>query len=326
MVTVDRLHSVVVGTPDPGALVAFYETVWGLRRIAQEGRTVYLRGAGPEPYLVAVAEAPQPVLLSYRLGLGDRASVDAAYEELSRRPGVIVRSKPEDVDGPGGGYGFAVADVDGRTVELCAGLDVLDHKETDGGISPTKLSHLVVNSADADAFARFCIDGLGFTLADEMPHMLFLRCNADHHSLAVARAPHLSLNHVAFELPSVETMLDGARHMTAEGFRILWGPGRHGPGNNTFAYFAAPNGQVIEYTAEVQQIPAGEAPSPRMWLPEDLKLSDAWAAPDSLRPLPGTRELMLGAPEPVPGPPTVVDEWTPTSAAARDADGGGEQR
>ena len=32
------------------------------------------------------------------------------------------------------------------------------------------------------------------------------------------------------------------------------GPGRHGPGNNAFNYFIGPFGEVIEYTAEVEQI------------------------------------------------------------------------
>jgi catechol 2,3-dioxygenase len=34
----------------------------------------------------------------------------------------------------------------------------------------------------------------------------------------------------------------------------VWGPGRHGPGNNTFSYFVAPFGACIEYTAEVQRV------------------------------------------------------------------------
>jgi len=42
--------------------------------------------------------------------------------------------------------------------------------------------------------------------------------------------------------------------MRDAGYVIEWGPGRHGPGNNAFNYFVGPDGVVIEYTAEVQQI------------------------------------------------------------------------
>ena len=36
----------------------------------------------------------------------------------------------------------------------------------------------------------------------------------------------------------------------------MWGPGRHGPGSNTFAYFQDPNGFVAEYTTALEEIRA----------------------------------------------------------------------
>ena len=66
-----------------------------------------------------------------------------------------------------------------------------------------------------------------------------------------------------------------------------------------FGYFVAPNRQVIEYTAEVEQIDDADV-APRRWVPEDYELYDDWADISSLRPVPETRELMLGGPEPSP--------------------------
>ena len=42
--------------------------------------------------------------------------------------------------------------------------------------------------------------------------------------------------------------------MKKHGFNVEWGIGRHGPGDNVFGYFVEPNGFVVEYTAEVQQV------------------------------------------------------------------------
>ena len=42
--------------------------------------------------------------------------------------------------------------------------------------------------------------------------------------------------------------------MIDAGFPLAWGVGRHGPGDNVFAYFIDPFGIVIEYTAEVEQV------------------------------------------------------------------------
>src|SRR4029077_11218933 len=35
---------------------------------------------------------------------------------------------------------------------------------------------------------------------------------------------------------------------------VEWGPGRHGPGNNAFAYFCGPDEVPLEYAAEILQI------------------------------------------------------------------------
>jgi catechol 2,3-dioxygenase len=42
--------------------------------------------------------------------------------------------------------------------------------------------------------------------------------------------------------------------MRDAGVEMVWGPGRHGPGNNVFSYFIAPFGAIIEYTAEVSEV------------------------------------------------------------------------
>jgi len=51
------------------------------------------------------------------------------------------------------------------------------------------------------------------------------------------------------------------------GGRFIWGPGRHGPGNNVFCYFLGPEAMPIELTAEMQQIDA----SHRAKTPDDWK-------------------------------------------------------
>ena len=46
----------------------------------------------------------------------------------------------------------------------------------------------------------------------------------------------------------------GGGRMRDAGYPIEWGVGRHGPGDNAFAYFIGPSDFVIEYTAEVLQV------------------------------------------------------------------------
>jgi catechol 2,3-dioxygenase len=84
--------------------------------------------------------------------------------------------------------------------------------------------------------------------------MAFMNCDRDHHTIALGDADNDALNHIAFVMPDLDAVMRGAGRMRDAGFGIEWGPGRHGPGNNVFNYFIGPFGEVIEYTAEIEQI------------------------------------------------------------------------
>jgi len=66
--------------------------------------------------------------------------------------------------------------------------------------------------------------------------------------------------------------------MRDHGRQVEWGLGRHGPGNNVFAYFVGPDDFVIEYTAEIQQVDdATPVKSPADWAYPPGH-SDLWGA------------------------------------------------
>ena len=128
-------------------------------------------------------------------------------------------------------------------------------KEWNAPVVPYKVSHTVLNTPDIDRAVDFYTRVLGFRLSDWNGHwMAFLRCNTDHHSVAFAAAPHVSLNHIAYEVPTKADIARGVETFAKRGQNPIWGPGRHGPGNNLFAYFRDPAGMVCEYTAEVEQV------------------------------------------------------------------------
>src|SRR6266699_3732528 len=73
-----------------------------------------------------------------------------------------------------------------------------------------KLGHVVLNVRDVERSARFYTEMLGFQVSDVYPEemvpggMVFLRCNPDHHGIALVgsmteQAANLDLNHLAVE-------------------------------------------------------------------------------------------------------------------------------
>jgi catechol-2,3-dioxygenase len=83
--------------------------------------------------------------------------------------------------------------------------------------------------------------------------MGFLRCNEWHHRVAVLPGPPC-LNHVAYDMPSLDDMMRGIGRLKSQDVDIRWGPGRHTAGNNTFSYFTTPHGFAVEYTADLEQV------------------------------------------------------------------------
>jgi catechol 2,3-dioxygenase-like lactoylglutathione lyase family enzyme len=250
---VTGVRSVELGVTDLTRSVGFYNHVWGLEPVASEGGTVHLRANGAEHHIVTLSERPKAGMLGVHLAADDRAAVDALHAQ-AKAAGVTVTSAPADLPrSAGGGYGFQFRTPEGHVLNIAS--DVASHGTVVNDRSkPIKLSHVVLNSAKIGDELDFFRDTLGFKLSDSTQYMEFIRCCADHHSIAYARGNGPSLNHMAYEVGDIDGLMRGAGRMKQNGFNIEWGVGRHGPGNNVFSYFVEPNGFVVEYTTEVEQV------------------------------------------------------------------------
>jgi len=273
---VTAVCAVDLAVTDLAAARAFFTDVWNLRVVADEGGICYLRAGGPAFYALSLRAASdaRSELLRVVLDAADRGAVDRLYEQVSRE-GVATDGRPRSLATPGGGYGFGCKDPEGRSYAIVC--ETPTHAATHGPDTPTKLSHVNLNCRDNDASWGFLSRALGFKLSDQTRHFRFIRCNADHHSLVLGFNDNANLNHIAFEMPDLEAVMRGVGRMRDHGHPVEWGPGRHGPGNNVFAYFCGPGELPLEYTSEMQQVPADFQPSKRpedwIWLPGRL---DHW--------------------------------------------------
>jgi len=249
---VTALHSIEIGVPDVAETGKFYADIWGLPVVATGAGSAWLRGTGAGHHILALHQNPTAELVRVNLKAPDRATVDALHGRI-KAAGLTSVEDPAALTQPGGGYGFGFKDFEGRNIGIVA--EAADHGDADDVPDrPRKLSHVVFNSDGGDQSIDFFINVLGFTLSDRTGMLAFLRCNADHHSIAFAFSGGPTLHHVAFEMPDLESVMRGAGRMRDAGWPIDWGVGRHGPGNNVFSYFVGPNDMVIEYTSEIEQV------------------------------------------------------------------------
>jgi catechol 2,3-dioxygenase-like lactoylglutathione lyase family enzyme len=271
----------------------FYSEVWGLRVVEQGTDAAWLRGTGDQHHALQLTAADRNGLGRITFAVGTPAEVDQAARRLDAR-GIPLVSGPGATDAVGGGYGLQFADLEGRVIELLADTLAVPRLGSEDAV-PVGVTHVVLNTVDIDAAVEFYRDVLGMRVSDWSEHqMAFMRCNTDHHSIAFNQAQWTSVNHVAYEMPTVDHFMRGIGRLRHHGVLPLWGPGKHGPGDNTFSYFADPAGLVCEYTSGIAQIDEDRWLC-RVWrrVPE---LSDLWgtAGPPSKQ----VRDHMAGVADP----------------------------
>lgn len=242
------LRSVELVLPRAAEAAAFMTDVWGLEVAEVRPDAYFLRGSGPCPYLFSLEEGPERFVRTTTF-TGSPAEL-ATLEPRITAAG--LNATPTIAHEPGGGKGLIVEMPDGELFRFLAGAHEVEPLL--GRDMPVRLSHVVLNSTDAEATADAVEQALGFKVSDRTGGMVFVRCNEFHHSLAFARAGYGSFNHIAFEMEDLDAVMRGVGRMRDHGFAPAWGPGRHGPGANVFAYFIAPFGGVVEYSTAVDLV------------------------------------------------------------------------
>jgi catechol 2,3-dioxygenase-like lactoylglutathione lyase family enzyme len=241
----------------------FYRS-WGLEEAADDRNAsvpddraseagLTFRGSGTHHHLVHFSSGDHVGLDHIAFEARSRAEVAALHRRFGSN-GVELLGEPAPIDELGHGWGFRLRDPEGRVLEVSTEVEAADPRS--GGQSfPTRITHIVLNTVDIDLMSEFYTEALGLRVSDWSEHqMVFLRTGRDHHAIAFNVDEHASVNHIAYEVPSLDAFLTSVGRMKRAGVEPMWGIGRHGPGNNSFAYYADPVGFVPEFTSEVMQI------------------------------------------------------------------------
>lgn len=263
-----RLHHLGLVSADAGALAEFYRRVLGYD--AEELTDGQWRLRGKERELL-VSQGARAGLGFAAFAVEDGARLGALRADIEAK-GADIGPSPSPLLDEGA---FAVKDPDGNALvfgpprEARAGADALRGR----------LQHFVVTSAQIEPMMAFYQDVLGFVLSDVVndedgdPTAVFYRSDPEHHSFAIFRADHGGFDHHAYESGCWNDIRDWADHLSALRVPMFWGPGRHGPGDNLFVMFRDPDGNALEISAELEEMPIDMAH--REW-PHDARTLNLW--------------------------------------------------
>ena len=272
---VTDLQYVGLAVPDLEAERTFFGATWGLVEVGEEDGKIYFAAeASDQPFVIRLRRDAERKTDIIGFTADSRADVQAIFAQAIAA-GAKPISEPAPAAGPGGGFACRFFDLDGRGIEVISDTKKRTARTLERGEAiPTGLSHAVLHSPNTKQLVKFYEDAMGFRLSDWIGEfMVFLRCNPAHHRLAFLPGPP-ALNHIAFDVASIDELMRGLARLTEQGVALQWGPGRHTAGNNTFTYYVTPNGNAVEYTSDLEEVDEAT------WQPKTYEMSpgvtDQW--------------------------------------------------
>jgi catechol 2,3-dioxygenase-like lactoylglutathione lyase family enzyme len=144
---------------------------------------------------------------------------------------------------------------------------------------PLKLGHIAYTCPDVQGLVKFYCDMLGFRVSDwRGDFFAFLRCSRDHHTVNFLRDDKSAIHHIAFEVRDWSDIKRASDLLAKSNIKLTWGPLRHIIGHNIAIYHKTPDGIVIEFFCEMDQMHDEELGffEPRPWHQDRPQRPKVW--------------------------------------------------
>ena len=258
-------------TPQPEALARFYARAYAMQA-SQQGEIWACKGPGRA---IALAQGPALRLGHAAFRFGDETAWLRLRGRISKEALLAPPASPL-LDAPA----FAVRDPENNLLVFLLRPQPAD-TQASATVPAAHGQHFALRTPDPQRLLDFYTQELGFVLSDQVRdaegvlRACFLRTNHLHHALALFMAPESRFDHQSFETPDWPALRDWADHMAALKIPMVWGVGRHGPGNDVFFMVADPDGNLAEISAEIE-VCATDRPA-GVW-PHEQRTLNLWGS------------------------------------------------
>jgi catechol 2,3-dioxygenase-like lactoylglutathione lyase family enzyme len=300
-VKVKRLAHVGLWTTDVVAQARFYRQVMGfdLRKVSDgsadqdvslEDANMFL-ALGDEHHCLGLFNDIRPITTNGRRPvqrtplhhLAFEVDTDAELAALAARLQLLdveLRLEPRDGD-PEMGDTLWFSDPDGNQIEILVPSDDFSSpsfapvRNGRRGVRPLSLQHIALQTAHLEAMVDFYTEALGFDISDWLlRECVWLRCNSDHRTIIFTQGDKQGIDHIGYAISDSAELLHWGDYLSRHQTPVLWGPGRHGAGNDLFLRFADPDGIHVELSTELQQYYDHDVTTPpRLWHTRSVALN-----------------------------------------------------
>jgi catechol-2,3-dioxygenase len=251
-----RMHigHVALRASDVERSATFLTDALGLRRTREADGAIWLSCNEKDHEVEYLPGGDRPGVDHLGLEVEDERDLDAIRDALIAAGARILSETPQE---PGLGQAIRAVGPMGLVLEIYTAME----REPLSGehyvpALARRFGHVTLVTPDREEMEQFLVGVLGFRVTDTLgSRVSWLRCDTDHHGIALIAAEKVELHHYAFELENWGAIERYADHLALIGKRLVWGPGRHGPGRNLYAYLPDPDNTIVEAYADLLTVP-----------------------------------------------------------------------
>ena len=258
---VHRLGYLALNVTDLDAAVTDAQAVMGLSLVSKEGSRALLTANARHAELV-LHRAETSALRCIGFEALDASRVEEAGRRAQAAGLEIVSATPSI---PAIAHAVTIRFSEGHLVEVHTPMPRDQPLRYPGpGIHPRYIDHVNLTARDPASASEEMMRVLGVKLSERTSgwELAWMRAgDGRHHTVAFVKAAGAGLHHYSWEFADFSDFKRLGDVLDATDRTLVWGPGRHGAGDNLFTYYVDAAGFLVECTAEMELIadPAFEA-------------------------------------------------------------------
>ncbi|MDP3693558.1 VOC family protein [Bradyrhizobium sp.] len=280
---VNSIGHVEIDVTDMDAVTREATGILGLHVTRRDAGQIWLASNGRTTELVLRSAKANAV----RCVGFEAVSVQAVEEAAARVPqaGCRVLSEKPSLDCCAAGVVFATPQ--GHTFEVHAPIpdSIYDRRHFGAGLNPVRMDHVNITSPEPAETQRQVEQIMGLKLSEKLVDdgLIWMRgANRQHHIMGIVRGQP-GLHHYSFELENFGEYCRLGDLLDQYGKELAWGPGRHRPGDNVYAYYVDAAGVMVECSSGMALIADDDNYQPniitQLKRPENVRALNVWGTP-----------------------------------------------
>jgi 2,3-dihydroxy-p-cumate/2,3-dihydroxybenzoate 3,4-dioxygenase len=262
-----HLHDICylrLGCRDLDEMVGFATSILGLELRERTDTHAYLRGDDSAYNLCYIQDMEGYDVCAFEvkeLSELDKAEKELAEHGIETRRGTEAECVERKVEAM-----LAFSDPNDNKVELVYRPHVTGvpyFPSRNAGI--TEFGHFGLHTREGERDLRFWTEVMSARVSDMIGTGALLRIDEVHHKIALFPSDQDGIQHVNFQVSSVDDVMRAWYFLKEKNVPIVFGPGRHPTSTAIFLYFMGPDKRVYEYSSGVKRITDEENYTPRQF-------------------------------------------------------------